>query len=268
MCPVAPTAPTNRCKEHSSGAQICRMSPTRVAPAAPSSPTSYLAKGKSQSVIRIEADDHTPVEAIEHTPVEAIEHTPVEAISPDEEEGDDAAGSVWEGFMATSRLQQLKRMSAEERRSQRQSHGLRERRKQRASGAKGAKSFFLGGAERAKQPVPAEASRSSSTERSGHGVRASMARVSQHASQQISSIFGTSFKAIVLAGGFKARLRAKQLATLRANKKIEEAITKLWRECQMSSYLSEGTWTLEDYMDYHLSVWLRRASNPDLSRAL
>ena len=37
----------------------------------------------------------------------------------------------------------------------------------------------------------------------------------------------------------------------RGNSKVEVAITRLWRECVVHSYLKDNTWTLEEYVHAH-----------------
>lgn len=55
---------------------------------------------------------------------------------------------------------------------------------------------------------------------------------------------------------FGVRLRSKQLASLRKSKKIEKEVTRLWRLAVLDDVQSSGgSWTLEKYMDYHLSLY-------------
>ena len=47
------------------------------------------------------------------------------------------------------------------------------------------------------------------------------------------------------------------LARLKRSRKVEDIIQRLWRETVSSDYMKAGgTWTLEHYMDYHLSLFV------------
>jgi hypothetical protein len=78
-----------------------------------------------------------------------------------------------------------------------------------------------------------------------------------------------SFRSLTMrrmAGSFVRRLRAKEPETtpLKERKKIRAHISRLWRVCVVGNYLNAGTWTLEDYMNYHLSLYcfLEPLDNP------
>ena len=51
------------------------------------------------------------------------------------------------------------------------------------------------------------------------------------------------------------RLYKKQLKKLKQAKRLEDAVHKLWRDAVADTVRSEGTWTLVQYMDYHLSLY-------------
>lgn len=48
---------------------------------------------------------------------------------------------------------------------------------------------------------------------------------------------------------FSLKLHAKVGTSLRTHKKVLDQISRLWRECVVSTYLNKGTWTIEDYMN-------------------
>lgn len=55
--------------------------------------------------------------------------------------------------------------------------------------------------------------------------------------------------------GFSVAIAGRLKRSLQNNKKVKALITRLWRECVVSTYLHKNTWALEDYMDYHLSLY-------------
>jgi hypothetical protein len=60
-----------------------------------------------------------------------------------------------------------------------------------------------------------------------------------------------------LVAAFGRRLRMMHLARLKRSRKVEDIIQRLWRETVSSDYMKAGgTWTLEHYMDYHLSLFV------------
>jgi len=54
---------------------------------------------------------------------------------------------------------------------------------------------------------------------------------------------------------FSAAIFSKLRTSLYKNKKVAAQITRLWRECVVNVFLHKGTWTLGDYMNYHLSLY-------------
>ena len=67
---------------------------------------------------------------------------------------------------------------------------------------------------------------------------------------------GGGFRAAAMMKIFGARLRKRQLARLKTSSSLRDLVDRLWRETVASDFMMEGgQWTLEQYMNYHLSLF-------------
>lgn len=68
--------------------------------------------------------------------------------------------------------------------------------------------------------------------------------------------FGHAFKAAAIMKIFGARLRKRLLSRLKKSIALRRLADRLWRETVASDFMKEGgQWTLDQYMDYHLSLF-------------